>query len=520
MSQRLLHLLLLAALLFSFSAPRSHAQEAPVINPEGSARLAVAPNAEIAAVLASATGVAAGSGHTCAVTAAGGVLCWGNNDYGQLGNGTSISSSTPQPVNGLASGVAALAAGDWHTCALTNAGGVQCWGRNQRGQLGDGTVFDRSTPVSVYGLGAAMVAAGGEHTCAVTAGGALLCWGYNVFGQIGDGTTTRRRTPVAVSGLASGVAFVATGYRHTCAVTDAAHGGEVLCWGWNVFGQLGDGSQTERHTPVAVTGLLAGGGAAAVATGADHSCAVTGDGAVLCWGFNAYGQLGDGTQADRSTPGAVSGLASGVASVTAGGGHTCALMDAAHGGGVLCWGRDDEGQLGDGTRTNRSLPGAASGLPAGEGAVTAIAAGQHHTCAVLGAGHGGGLRCWGWNTSGQLGNGTTTNRSTPVVVGGLPIGGGAVAAIATGDLHSCAVIDAAGGGARCWGSNAYGRLGDGTTTDRFAPVAVSGLPAGVAAVTAGVDHSCALTAGERSGAGGTTPSASSATARRPTAARR
>ena len=422
--------------------------------------------------------IAAGSWHTCALVSGGGVRCWGRNSYGQLGDGTTTDHSTPVDVVGLASGVAAIAAGYDHTCARTTGGGVKCWGANWAGQLGDGTTTDRSTPVDVVGLasGAAAIAAGGEHTCALTTGGGVKCWGANWAGQLGDGTTTQRSTPVDVVGLASGVAAIAAGYGHTCALTT---GGGVKCWGWNYYGQLGDGTTTDRSTPVEVVGLASG--AAAIAAGGYHTCALVSGGGVKCWGWNHYGRLGDGTATWRSTPVDVVGLASGAAAIAAGGEHTCALVS---GGGVKCWGWNWNGQLGDGTTTDRSTPVDVVGLASG---AAAIAAGGFHTCALT---TGGGVKCWGGNERGQLGDGTTTGSRTPVDVVGLASG---VAAIAAGGEHTCALTT--GGGVKCWGYNRYGQLGDGTTTDRSTPVDVVGLASGVAAIAAGYGHTCALTTG-------------------------
>jgi len=341
--------------------------------------------------------ISTGADHTCALTRGGAVKCTGDNFHGQLGDGTSgMSRLTPGDAAGLASGVAAISAGFGHTCALTSGGAVKCWGNNGAGQLGDGTSGpDRLTPVDVVGLanGVVAIAARGYHTCALTGGGAVKCWGENNVGQLGDGTVgTNRLTPVDVAGLAGGVVAIAAGGVHTCALTS---GGAVKCWGYNHAGQLGDGTVgTTRLTPVDVAGLASG--VVAIAAGGSHTCALTRGGAVKCWGENASAQLGDGTVgASRLTPVDVVGLASGVVAIAAGGSHTCALT---RGGAAKCWGRNDDGRLGDGTvRTIRLAPVDVVGLASG---VAAISAGYAHTCALT---SGGAAKCWGDYEYGQLG---------------------------------------------------------------------------------------------------------------------
>jgi glucosylceramidase len=270
----------------------------------------------------------------------GSVKCWGWNISGQLGDGTFADRLTPVDVSGIGGGIQAIATGGYHTCALTTGGGVKCWGDNNYGQLGDGTTTERWTPIDVSGLGSGVqaIAAGGYHACVLTTGGGVKCWGENNYGQLGDGTFTDRLTPVDVSGLGSGVRAIATSSSHTCALT---MGGSVKCWGGNISGQLGDGTTTWRRTPVDVSGM--GGGVQAIAAGGGHTCALTTGGGVKCWGGNDTGQLGDGTTTRRLTPVDMSGLGNGVKAIAAGGYHTCALTT---GGGVKCWGNNSSGQLG------------------------------------------------------------------------------------------------------------------------------------------------------------------------------
>ncbi|MCH7781217.1 MAG: hypothetical protein IH848_10245, partial [Acidobacteria bacterium] len=286
-----------------------------------------------------------------------GAKCFGTNIFGQLGDGTTTNRASPVNVSGLESGVAAVAGGHNHTCALTTAGGVKCWGDNSYGQLGDGTTTDRTTPVNVFGLGSGVtaIAAGGFHTCALKAGGSLVCWGRNVYGQVGDGASGEpnfRTTPTAVVGMGSGVAAVATGTFHTCARTT---GGAVKCWGWNFYGQIGDGTNLSRATPttVAVSGVTL------LETGSTHSCVIITGGSVTCWGDNEFGQAGDGTTESVHAPVNVIGLPGAVTTITGGSDHTCAITEA---GGLLCWGRNDGGQLGDGTGITSPAPVSVLGL--------------------------------------------------------------------------------------------------------------------------------------------------------------
>ncbi len=434
---------------------------------------------DVSGLTSGVAAIAAGGMHSCALTTSGGVKCWGDNGSGRLGDGTTTQRTTAVDVTGLTSGVSAIATAIYHSCALTTSGGMKCWGDNNNGQLGDGiTTSQRTTAVDVVGLstGVSAIGTGESHSCALTTSGGVKCLGYNNSGQIGDGTTTDRKTAVDVSGLTSGVSAIFIGTYHSCALTTSSG---VKCWGWNANGQLGDGSTINRLTAVDVTGLTSG--VSAVAAGTQHSCALTTTGGVKCWGFNSSSQLGDGTTTQRTTAVDVTGLTSGVSAIAAGLSHSCALTTS---GGVKCWGNNGNGQLGDGTTTNRTTAVDVTGLTSG---VSAIAAGSSHSCALT---ISGGMKCWGFNGNGRLGDGTTTDRTTAVDVTGLTSG---VSAIAKGGFgsHNCALTTT--GGVKCWGANGSGQLGDGTTTQRTTAADALALTSGISSITLGASYSCALT---------------------------
>jgi alpha-tubulin suppressor-like RCC1 family protein len=369
-------------------------------------------------------------------------------------------------------GISKIAAGNGHTCAVTVSGTVKCWGLNFYGQLGDNTNVYRSLPVDVIAgpslpplAGVSAISTGLNHTCVLINGGAK-CWGDNAKGQLGDGSTTQRLTPVSVVGLGSGVVSIAAAASHTCALLS---GGGVKCWGSNLPSRLGDNTVTQSSTPVDVLAgpgpgptfpLLSGATLLSVGSQSEHTCVIVGSG-VSCWGSDVYGQLG----VDLPLLGVsrvalpVVNLGGAASTLALGGAHTCAVIS---GGVAQCWGNNSfGGQLGDNTRIDRRTPVNVVSLTS---PIAAITAGSAHTCALT---TGGGTKCWGNNNYGQLGDNSMTEHLTPADVLGLTSG---VSAIAAGGEHTCALTTA--GGVKCWGFNGYGQLGDNTNALRFAPVDV------------------------------------------------
>lgn len=337
--------------------------------------------------------IAAGSTHTCVVTAEGYARCWGANQYGQLGDGSHAPKRVPIDVSGLMGPVKDIAVGERHTCAVTTTASLKCWGSNHDYQLGDGVRQDRVSPFDVTELRSDVraVTAGELHTCVLTATGGVKCWGGNQDGQLGEGTSVDKSQTVEPAGLESGVLAVAAGWRHTCVLTA---GGAVKCWGNNQDGQIGDGTTVQKSIPTDVVGL--GSGVSAIAAGGRHTCAVLAAGGVKCWGQNLRGQLGDGTTVDRVTPATVAGLTGGVSAITAGWQHTCALVTT---GTIKCWGNNAKGQLGDGTLFVKVTATDVAWVPT---TAIAVTAGRDHTCALS---TDNAVSCWGDNESAQLGEG-------------------------------------------------------------------------------------------------------------------
>jgi alpha-tubulin suppressor-like RCC1 family protein len=344
---------------------------------------------------------------------------------------------------GFLTGFKAIAGGGPHSIALKNDGTVWTWGDNNAGQLGDGTTLGTFVPVQVVGPGGsgylngiAMVAGGDWHTIALKNDGTVWTWGYNNYGELGDGTTASSSTPVQVkgpggSGFLTGITAIAGGYLHTIALKDD---GTVWTWGYNGYGELGNGTTTDSSVPIQVVGQGGLGylaGIVAIGGGSSHTVALKNDGTVWTWGDNNYGELGDGTTTNRSAPVRVvgqggSGFLSGITAISSGEFHIIALKDD---GTVWTWGRNEYGQLGDGTTTSTSTPVhviAPGGLE-NLSNVKAVSGGRWHTVILK---NDATVWTWGFNFQGELGDGTMNDSYLPVQVLG-PQGVGHLTGVAT-----------------------------------------------------------------------------------------
>jgi alpha-tubulin suppressor-like RCC1 family protein len=429
-----------------------------------------------------ASKIAAGEEHTCALLSTGHIACWGGNQEGQLGDGTTGTSSLATEVSGVRDAIS-LAAGGADSCAVTSTRRVECWGNNYYGQFDDGTIRGSDIPVEAHDLtGVAELAVAGSFTCALYSTGSAACWGDNELDQLGYGVDGgERNAPIAVHGL-TGALQVAVGWPHACAVLSS---GQLDCWGENAYGELGDATTERKEAPVTVHGLSQ---VVQVSAGEHDSCAVLATGRVVCWGGGNWevGQLGDGTYGGSTTPVEVKNITSAteVATETYG---SCALLSDGH---VNCWGSGFGGSLGNGTVDNPSdIPVEVHGVVD----AVQIAAGEEHFCVVLASRR---VECWGGNTNGQLGNGTDGLSDVPVEAHGLSD----ATQVAAGYEFTCALLST--GHVDCWGENGNGQLGDGTTIGpklcketwiacSQVPIEVPGLT-GVTHIAAGGNDACAV----------------------------
>lgn len=341
----------------------------------------------------------------CYIASTGDFYCWGRNNVGQVGDGTQSTRSRPVAITGIGK-VKSVSSGDGHGCVVLSSGEVKCWGSNVYGQLGDGTNISRYAPgTSVSGItNAVSVSAGNNFSCALLETSQVKCWGAGGAGRLGNGSEATSNTPVTVSGINNATSITTAGFGgHACALLS---GGAVKCWGYNNWGQLGNGNQTNQSIPVQVSGIS---NALSVKVGTEHTCAHLSDGAVKCWGYNNRGQLGDGTTTFRTEPTTVTGLSGQQAvSVDAGGSHSCAAFNS---GQVRCWGNNSSGQIGTGSLSPLTI--ASPVLTSGITSAVSVELGDIHSCAVL---SDTSLKCWGRGQDGQLGNGELLNKTLPVSV--------------------------------------------------------------------------------------------------------
>jgi alpha-tubulin suppressor-like RCC1 family protein len=348
--------------------------------------------------------IAAASNVTCGIREGNTLWCWGAGAYGALGDGQTVDESQPQQISRPTAGWASVTDGGGHGCATRKDGGLWCWGYNREGELGIGTTVNVARPHQVTSpdaAGWASVTAGPNQTCAIRTDTTLWCWGYNGSGQLGIGNTTTEDLPQQVTSPAS------TGWTAVSAgysYTCATRDDTTLwCWGWNLEGELGIGNTDNQDQPHQVTVPAADGWASIAAS--NHTCATRGDATLWCWGYNGSGQLGIGNSSNQDLPAQVTSPAStGWTSASSGGFHTCATRTHA----LWCWGSNTYGQLGIGSTAGHYLPQRVV-VPTGTG-WSLIALGSHHTCATH-TGHT--LWCWGNNDQGQLGIGSTTDQDLP-----------------------------------------------------------------------------------------------------------
>ena len=384
--------------------------------------------------------VSAGFYHTCALASGGGgVKCWGSGTYAQLGNGSNNSLDLPgdpvQDSNGdPITGIVQISAGGIHSCALTNVGGVLCWGYGSYGRLGNNANTnsnhavevvdgeDRSAPLR----GIVAISAGGDHSCALTEQGKVLCWGSGFSGKLGDGGGSEKSYPVTVVESEDsteplvGIVQISAKEYHTCALKSI---GEVVCWGFGAEGRLGNGNTTDKNHPVTV---IASEGSSnplndivQISTGGGHTCALTSMGEVKCWGKGDFGELGNGSTDEKRAPVDVvisssdTDPLSDIVQLGLGQNHTCALTSK---GEVKCWGLGAEGQVGDDKKIDSFYPVtvvAKSGDPFALSDIVQVSGSRNHSCSLTSDGE---VLCWGKGDNGRLGNNATDNQSAPVNV--------------------------------------------------------------------------------------------------------
>ncbi len=421
--------------------------------------------------------VSSGAAFTCALNTSKKIACFGANNLGQLGDGTLSGKPTPTPIADTTTLWKALDAGVSHTCAISDGGDLFCWGANVRGQVGDGSTDNRSAPTPVIKAGPwASVSAGSEFTCAVHTDGTLWCWGLNSSRQLGDSTTMNSALPVQEKTLATDWAAVTAGVGYTCGVKAD---GTRWCWGTNALGQGGDGTTTSIAQP---KNADADTDWATIDAGDLAACGIKTTGALLCWGDGSVGQTGQpGNEAPKLSPGAASAATDWIA-VTGGLRFACGIQAGGH---LSCWGSASRGALGLGYAPDRTEPSQVGA----DADWDVIDVQQDTGCGI----RKGDLWCWGRNVSSNIGDGSNVTRVTPTLIGA----GKVWKRVAVGRTHTCGVASEGGGADSlfCWGSDVNGELGNGAGMSQPMPSPASPTPGNDATWTelaAGFNHTCAL----------------------------
>lgn len=390
--------------------------------------------------------VSNGKAH-CMITSSSQLKCWGENNFGQLGDGSKVNRALPVAIDPTEK-YTMVQGHSYSMCGITESGALKCWGMNDGGQLGDGTIVDKSYPVLIDpGTKYSFVATKNGTTCGISIAGVLKCWGRNASGQVGDNTLVNKTSPVVID---LGVSYkrISIAGNVSCGITSTD---ALKCWGFNGSGNVGDGTTTDRKVPTLIN---SGTGYAAIEVSETNTpCAITIAGALKCWGYNLFGTVGDGTTVSKLSP-IVIDSGTNYSSLSSGSSVMCGITTA----GVLkCWGYNGTGAVGDGTiTTTKTSPSIAdSGVTYAQVKTSGVV-----TCGITTTGI---LKCWGYNSAGNLGNGTLTASANPVVSDS----GTKYTKINVGGFSACGVTTA--GILKCWGDNSLGSIGDGTAY-------ISGLP--------------------------------------------
>ncbi len=408
------------------------------------------------------TSVALGDGHTCGIKSDSTLWCWGKNTNGQVGDGTTVDKNTPTEVSGGGAWTSVAVSPYYSVCGIKSDSSLWCWGKNNFGQLGDGTTADKNVPTVVTGTWKS-ISITGEHSCGIKSDNTLWCWGNNQYGRLGDGTATNRSSPVNISVGLTWEKVYAAGYN-TCGIRS---GGTLVCWGDGPYSENGNNVYADQYSPVGVNG---GGTWKDVSLTGGHVCAIKSDDTVWCWGDDGYGQVGNNAAlAGQPIPTAIStggawsqiqtfwGWWTSLSGSNAEGSHSCALKSD---GTIWCWGRNNYGQLGNNTTSNKAIPTTLNG----GGTWSKMSTMSTHACGIKSDST---LWCWGKNAAGEVGDATTVTKTVPTA-----IGTDSWTSVVVGPAnHTCAIQS--DNSLWCWGENTNGQVGDGTTANKTSPVKIN-----------------------------------------------